>query len=108
MSANLPRRGDRREGRPPPRPQPSAMDTSAMDTSGAASAAVDADGDVRAGQLGGSPAAPAPSDTDRRRRRTQRALRSPRAVRQAILLREVLGPPVALRRRRADPPGLSE
>lgn len=47
---------------------------------------------------------PAPSD---RPSRTRTAVRSPRAARQAIVLREVLGPPVSLRRGRSDVPGLS-
>ena len=90
--------GRSREARSWGRQQPAAMDTSAMDVG---------DG-VRASELGGGAQRTGPSDTERRRLRTQRALRSPRAVRQAILLRELLGPPVALRRHREDPPSLSD
>ena len=99
--APRPNEGRSREGRSRAPRQPSAMDTSAMDVGR----------DVRAGQLGGKGSGGTgqePSDTDRRRLRTQRALRSPRAVRQAILLREILGPPVALRRHKEDPPSLSD
>ena len=67
-----------------------------------------AGGGVTQGELGTDAAGGGPSDSDRRRLRTQRALRSPRAVRQAILLRELLGPPVALRRHREDHPSLSD
>ena len=98
--APRPSEGRSREGRSRAQRQPSAMDTSAMDLGG----------NVRAGQLGsrrGGGTRQEPNDADRRRLRTQRALRSPRAVRQAILLREILGPPVALRRHKEDPPSLS-
>ncbi len=92
------REGRSREGHPPQRRQPGAMDTSAMDTGTP----------VRDRQIGRDGTRQAPDDADRRRLRTRRALRSPRAVRQAILLRELLGPPVALRRHREDPPSLSD
>ncbi len=86
----------------------SARGSGARATQQAAAQRPAAQAAVRQGELGADGGDTGPTDTDRRRLRTQRALRSPRAVRQAVLLREILGPPVALRRHREDPPSLSD
>ena len=125
MSANLPSRGNRRQGPGGREVQqaaaPGAAHRPAARTGGdeqrasqqraseqRASQRPAAGAAGTRGEPGTDDAGGGPSDADRRRLRTQRALRSPRAVRQAILLRELLGPPVALRRHREDPPSLSD
>jgi hypothetical protein len=57
---------------------------------------------------GAPPAEPDEVEADQRVSRPVRgALRSRQEARRAIVLREVLGPPVALRRATSDVPGLS-
>ncbi len=69
--------------------------------------------EVSATELGRRPAPAAGDDSDGNGRSPDRTVRarqvlgSPRAARQGIVLREVLGPPISLRRARSDVPGLS-
>jgi hypothetical protein len=133
MSSNLPTRGGRRaSGSTPPAPGAAATEGHRAEQSRERSSArteartaqreerrqaIDlgrgigrAKDEVRASELGSSPPPAAGDDSSASPPRTARArqvLSSPRAARQAIVLREILGPPVSLRRGRSDVPGLS-
>ena len=133
MSSNLPTRGGRRtSGSTPPAPGAAATEGHRAEQSRERSSARTdartaqreerrqasglgrgigrAKDEISATELGTSPP-PATSDdgsaSPARTARARQVLSSPRAARQAIVLREVLGPPVSLRRVRSDVPGLS-